>query len=45
MAYDSLMVFTGNANPKLASDVAKRPNISVGRATEIGRASCRERVS
>jgi len=38
MAYDSLMVFTGNANPKLASDVAKRLNISVGRAT-VGRFS------
>jgi hypothetical protein len=24
MAYDSLMVFTGNANPKLAADVVKR---------------------
>ena len=32
MAYDSLMVFTGNANPKLAADVAKRLNISLGRA-------------
>ncbi len=32
MAYDSLMVFTGNANPKLASDVVKRLNISLGRA-------------
>jgi ribose-phosphate pyrophosphokinase len=38
MAYDSLMVFTGNANPKLASDVAKRLSISVGRAT-VGRFS------
>ena len=38
MAYDSLMVFTGNANPKLASDVAKRLNISVGRAS-VGRFS------
>jgi ribose-phosphate pyrophosphokinase len=33
MAYDSLMVFTGNANPKLAAEVAKRLNISLGRAT------------
>jgi ribose-phosphate pyrophosphokinase len=33
MAYDSLMVFTGNANPKLAGDVVKRLNISLGRAT------------
>jgi hypothetical protein len=31
MAYDSLMVFTGNANPKLAADVVKRLNISLGR--------------
>ncbi len=38
MAYDSLMVFTGNANPKLATDVAKRLNISLGRA-QIGRFS------
>ena len=33
MAYDSLMVFTGNANPKLAADVVKRLNISLGRAS------------
>ena len=32
MAYDSLMVFTGNANPKLAADIVKRLNISLGRA-------------
>ncbi len=32
MAYDSLMVFTGNANPKLAADVVKRLNISLGSA-------------
>jgi ribose-phosphate pyrophosphokinase len=38
MAYDSLMVFTGNANPKLAADVAKRLNISLGRCT-VGRFS------
>lgn len=38
MAYDSLMVFTGNANPKLAADVAKRLNMSLGRAT-VGRFS------
>ncbi|MES2770681.1 MAG: ribose-phosphate pyrophosphokinase [Pseudomonadota bacterium] len=38
MAYDSLMVFTGNANPKLASDVVKRLNISLGRAN-VGRFS------
>lgn len=33
MAYDSLMVFTGNANPKLAQDVVRHLNIRVGRAT------------
>ncbi|HTJ96434.1 MAG TPA: ribose-phosphate diphosphokinase, partial [Rhodocyclaceae bacterium] len=38
MAYDSLMVFTGNANPKLAADVVKRLNMSLGRAT-VGRFS------
>ncbi len=38
MAYDSLMVFTGNANPKLAADVVKPLNIRLGRAT-IGRFS------
>jgi len=38
MAYDSLMVFTGNANPRLAADVAKRLNISLGRCT-VGRFS------
>ncbi len=34
MAYDSLMVFTGNANPKLAKDVVRHLNIQVGRATD-----------
>jgi ribose-phosphate pyrophosphokinase len=38
MAYGSLMVFTGNANPKLAADVVKRLGISVGSAT-VGRFS------
>ncbi|MDE2365977.1 MAG: ribose-phosphate pyrophosphokinase [Betaproteobacteria bacterium] len=38
MAYDSLMVFTGNANPKLAHDVVRHLNIRVGRAT-VGRFS------
>ena len=38
MAYDRLMVFTGNANPKLAADVVKRLNISLGRAN-VGRFS------
>lgn len=38
MAYDSLMVFTGNANPRLAHDVVKRLHISLGRAT-VGRFS------
>lgn len=36
MAYDSLMVFTGNANPRLAEDVCKHLNIHLGRAT-VGR--------
>ena len=38
MAYDSLMVFTGNANPKLAEDVVKHLHIDLGRAT-VGRFS------
>jgi ribose-phosphate pyrophosphokinase len=38
MSYDSLMVFTGNANPKLAAEVVKRLNISLGRAN-VGRFS------
>jgi ribose-phosphate pyrophosphokinase len=38
MAYDSLMVFAGNANPKLAADVVRRLNISLGRAN-VGRFS------
>ncbi|MDR2195958.1 MAG: ribose-phosphate diphosphokinase [Gallionellaceae bacterium] len=38
MSYDSLMVFTGNANPKLAEDVARHLGISLGRAT-VGRFS------
>ncbi len=38
MAYDSLMVFTGNANPKLAAEVVKRLSISLGRAA-VGRFS------
>jgi ribose-phosphate pyrophosphokinase len=38
MAYDSLMVFTGNANPRLAADVVRRLNISLGRA-KVGRFS------
>lgn len=33
MAYDSLMVFTGTANPKLAQDVVKHLNINLGKAT------------
>ena len=35
---DSLMIFTGNANPKLAEDVARHLNIRLGRAT-VGRFS------
>ncbi len=38
MSYDSLMVFTGNANPKLAESVARHLNIHLGRAT-VGRFS------
>ena len=38
MSYDSLMVFTGNANPKLAADVAQRLHIHLGRA-KVGRFS------
>ncbi len=33
MSYDSLMVFTGNANPKLAEAVAQHLDITLGRAT------------
>ena len=33
MSYDSLMVFTGNANPKLAEAVAQQLDITLGRAT------------
>ncbi|HLX22051.1 MAG TPA: ribose-phosphate pyrophosphokinase [Usitatibacter sp.] len=33
MAFDNLMVFTGNANPKLAQRVAKYLNIQLGKAT------------
>jgi ribose-phosphate pyrophosphokinase len=35
---DSLMIFTGNANPKLAEDVARHLSIRLGRAT-VGRFS------
>ncbi|OGS93255.1 MAG: ribose-phosphate pyrophosphokinase [Gallionellales bacterium GWA2_59_43] len=38
MSYDSLMVFTGNANPKLAEAVAQHLNTNLGRAT-VGRFS------
>ncbi|MDR0481116.1 MAG: ribose-phosphate diphosphokinase [Gallionellaceae bacterium] len=38
MSYDNLMVFTGNANPKLAEDVARHLGIRLGRAT-VGRFS------
>src|SRR3954465_3454126 len=33
MAFDNLMLFTGNANPKLAQKVARHLNIQLGRAT------------
>jgi ribose-phosphate pyrophosphokinase len=38
MAYESLMVFTGNANPKLAEDVVRHLHINLGRAI-VGRFS------
>ncbi|HEY1057360.1 MAG TPA: ribose-phosphate diphosphokinase [Limnobacter sp.] len=38
MASDSLMIFTGNANPTLAESVAKQLNIPLGKAT-VGRFS------
>jgi ribose-phosphate pyrophosphokinase len=38
MAYDSMMVFTGNAHPRLAEDVAHHLNLSLGRAV-VGRFS------
>ncbi|WP_324780241.1 ribose-phosphate pyrophosphokinase [Thiobacillus sedimenti] len=33
MSIDNLMVFTGNANPRLANDVVRHLNIHLGRAT------------
>ena len=33
MAYESLMVFTGNANPLLAHSVVRRLNIPLGQAS------------
>ncbi len=38
MSYDSLMVFTGNANPRLAEAVARHLHIHLGRA-KVGRFS------
>ncbi len=38
MAYNTLMIFTGNANPKLAADVARYLQIDLGRA-DVGRFS------
>ena len=38
MPYDRLMVFTGNATPKLAADVVKHLNIHLGKA-KVGRFS------
>jgi ribose-phosphate pyrophosphokinase len=38
VSYDSLMVFTGNANPKLAEAVARHLHIHLGRA-KVGRFS------
>ena len=37
-AYDSLMVFTGTANPELAQNVVKHLDISLGRA-DVGKFS------
>ena len=39
MAFDNLMVFTGNANPQLAQQVAKHLNIQLGKATVVGKFS------
>jgi len=36
--FDNLMIFTGNANPRLAEDVARHMNIRLGRA-KVGRFS------
>jgi ribose-phosphate pyrophosphokinase len=33
MAFDNLMVFSGNANPKLAQKVAKQLNVQLGKAS------------
>ena len=38
MAFQNLMVFTGNANPKLAAEVAQRLGLPLGRA-DVGRFS------
>lgn len=38
MSFDNLMVFTGNANPRLAEDVARHLNVRLGRA-KVGRFS------
>ena len=38
MSYDSLTIFTGNANLKLASSVAKHLNLPLGKAN-VGRFS------
>jgi len=40
---DRLMVFTGNANPRLAQDVAKHLNLPIGRASSASSsaAACR----
>ncbi len=38
MPFDNLMIFTGNANPRLAEDVARHMNIRLGRA-KVGRFS------
>jgi len=38
VSFDNLMVFTGNANPRLAEEVARRLNLRLGRA-KVGRFS------
>ena len=38
MSFDSLMIFSGNANPKLAAEVVRHLNISLSRA-DVGRFS------
>jgi hypothetical protein len=41
VALDRLMVFTGNATPRLAQEVAKHLNLSLGRARRVSRSARR----